>query len=236
LLTQLTWVLPDSGLIGLAQIHGEGRLERVREVAGGMLRVLLTLAGAVTLVVLAVNPQFVGVWVGREFFGGHALNVLLAAGVLGTSLVHGLSVVEAVLGQRLKVGLAGLVGGAVQVTLAIFCGRLWGLEGVALAMLIATMTVTLPVGVYLLRPTLGLSPGWLVREVITPWGRRAWIPIAGAWLLGFWQSAEGFWLTVVVSVLLVTGYLWWTRPLYQDLPLPPRVRTWLVAVRLAPDT
>lgn len=235
LLTQLTWVLPDSGLIGLAQIHGEGRVERVREVAAGILRLLLTLAGAVTVVVLAINPQFVDGWVGRELFGGHVLNLLLAAGALGTSLVHGLSVIEAVLGQRLKVGLAGLVGGAVQVTLAIICGRLWGLAGVGLAVLLATITVTLPVGVYLLRSTLGLSPGWLLREVVAPWGRKAWVPISVALLLGFWRPADGIRLTVVPAGLLAMGYVWWTRPLYQNLPLPSRVRRWLVAIRLAPD-
>lgn len=233
LLTQLSWVLPDSGLIGLAQIHGEGRAERVREVAGGMLRLLLTLSGGVALVALAVNQTFVGVWVGDAFFGGVTLNMLLAAVALITSLVHGLHVLESVLGLRLQVGLVGLVGGVVQVVLAVVAGRLWGLDGIGLAMLLAALFVTLPAGLYLLRPAMALTPAWLGWAVVAPWFLRLWPLLGAAVLVGLAPSARLAWIPTLAAPALALAYLWRMRPLYRDLPFPPQVRRWLAAARLA---
>ena len=38
----------------------------------------------------------------------------------------------------------------------------------------------------------------------------------------------------VVLITLMTGvvYLWWMRPLYRDLPIDPKLRGWLVRLRL----
>lgn len=233
LFTQLSWVLPDSGLIGLAQIHGEGRAERVREVAGGILRLLLTLSGGVALMALAVNQSFVSVWVGDAFFGGVTLNMLLAAAAVVTSLVHGLYVVESVLGLRLQVGLAGLAGGVVQVAVAVVAGRHWGLDGIGLAMLLTALLVTLPAGLYLLRPAMALTPAWLGWAVVAPWLRRLWPLLGAAALVGLLPAPRLTWVPALAAPVLALVYLWWMRPLLQDLPFPPQVRRWLVAARLA---
>ena len=235
LLTNLAWILPDSGLVGLASIHGEGRVERVREVARGMLRLLLTLAGGVACLQLAFNPAFVQVWVGEEFFGGLWLNGLLAMTVVLSSLVHGLSIIESVLGWRLQIGGAVLVGGALQLGMALLLGRTWGLRGVAAAALISALLTTLPTGLFLLRRSTGLSVAWLVSDVVVPWARRASPLIVAAFLIGLWQR-DAVWTPVGLTVVLGLTYLWWTRSIYDDLPLPPRVRGWLAAVRLvAPE-
>ena len=77
--TQVAWVLPDSGLVGLSQLHGEGHPQaRVRAVVMMIVRLHLVLAGAAACAVLAFNPAFVTAWVGAEFYGGHALTVWLA--------------------------------------------------------------------------------------------------------------------------------------------------------------
>src|SRR5438067_1614578 len=104
ILMQMSWLLPDSGLLGLAQLSGEGKVERVREIILSMTRLLLITSGGVALIVLLINPHFVSLWVGTEKFGGYALNILLAAGIIGLSLTHGLVVPAAVLGSRLEAG------------------------------------------------------------------------------------------------------------------------------------
>src|SRR4029079_5685178 len=38
---QMSWQLPDAGLVGLAQLKGEGRADRVREVTVSLLRLVL---------------------------------------------------------------------------------------------------------------------------------------------------------------------------------------------------
>ena len=178
LTTQLTWVPPDSALVGLAQLHGERQgPDRLRRVVLMMLRLHLLLGGAALCGLLAFNPAFVTQWVGAEFFGGRPLNALLALGVVLYSLVHGLITMASVVGNRLKVGVLALANGVVQTVLALAFGRWWGLEGIAVAGLVAAFCTSVPLGLLLLRPatnvTAGASlgicsvPGWFAR-------RRSW--------------------------------------------------------------
>ena len=234
LLMQLSWTLPDNGLIGLAQLHGQGRADRVRQLTGAVLRLLLVLAGGVACVLLAVNPTFVRLWVGPEFYGGFTLNAILALSVIVTSLVHGLSIIESVVGYRLSVGLSVVCAGVAQVGLALLLGRVWVLDGVGLAGVVIAFTVALPVGTWILRPSLGLDFRWLATQVIVPWLRRTAPLIAVALLLGAWPADRYQWVPFVVLVPVVAAYVWRSRAVCLDLPVPSAIRRWLVVLGLAP--
>ena len=158
LLTQLAWVMPDSGLVGLAQLQGEQpRSNRVKQMVGALVQLHLLMAGGAACVVLAFNPVFVGRWVGEPFFGGMGLNALLAAGVLVYGLIHGLVTAAAVVGDRLRVGVISLVNGVVQCACAILFGGIWGLSGVAAAGLLAGLVTAVPASLVPLRGRLGLD-------------------------------------------------------------------------------
>jgi O-antigen/teichoic acid export membrane protein len=231
LLTQLAWALPDGGNVGLAQIHGEGRGERVREVAAAMLRLLLVLSGAIVCVTLVWNRAFVEAWVGSEFFGGMWLNGLFAAVAVASSLAHGLFVVTSVLGLRLRAGIAALISGVVQVVLAVALGTIWGLVGIATALLMSFLLVALPAGASLLRRAVGFSERWLVQEVVWSWIRKVWLLLATAGLGGVLVGSS-LWRATLLTVLLSVAYLWRTRSICQELPLPPWVLRWLTRARL----
>ena len=156
MLTQMAWVLPDSALVGLAQLGGEGKPERVREVILSIIRFSLMLAGLMACVVLAINPAFVRIWVGRRFFGGLPLNLLLAMEVFTATLTHALVTVVAVQGHRLSVGLATLGQGAVYLLLALGLTRRYALEGLLVADLIAPLCSTVPLGLWVLHSRYGL--------------------------------------------------------------------------------
>jgi O-antigen/teichoic acid export membrane protein len=232
---QIAWVLPDSGLIGLAQLHGEPQSKaRIAPVVNAMLRLHLLLAGGAACVVLAFNPAFVTRWVGPAFFGGLPLNALLAAGIISASLVHGLVAAASVLGNRLKVGIATLATGAVQLIGALALGYAFGLVGIAAAAFLTAMLAAAPAGVTLLRPEASLGFGALFRDLLGPWLVRL-MPLAiFAAAIGAAGSTIGVWLAGPITGAIGLIYIWHMRPLFEHLPLDPRWAGWLVSLRLIP--
>ncbi len=236
--TQLVWVLPDSALVGLAQLYGERKddVARLRSVVLMLLRLHLLLAGAVACGLLAFNPSFVTRWVGGQFFGGVLLNAFLAAGVVMYSLVHGLITTASVLGNRLKVGVVGFVNGVGQTVLAVLFGHWWGLPGVAAAGLLAAIVTSVPAGLTLLRPSTALSVRHLARELIGPWLVRAAAIIALAAAAGAFYESLGLVLSASIAAVIGAAYLWHMRPLYVELPLDARWTERLVRIKLVPAT
>jgi Na+-driven multidrug efflux pump len=231
----LAWVLPDSGHIGLAQIYGERQpAQRLREVVGMMLKLHLLFAGAAAIGLLMFNPSFVTRWVGIGMFYGLRLNALLAAGILLFSLVHGLITSAAVLGNRLQVGVVVLVNGVLQAMLAVFLGHRFGLIGVAVASLVASLLTALPGGLWLLKEPTGITARWLATDLIAPWLPR-FVPFAVvAFGGGLMYLRIGMWTSAVAAALLCLLYAWQMRPMYASLPLDPRVVDVLVRFRLVP--
>jgi O-antigen/teichoic acid export membrane protein len=231
---QMSWQAPDAALVGLAQLRGEGRAERVREVAASLLRLLLVASGGVACAMLALNPAFVALWVGPERFGGLALNAALAALIVSHSLAHGLFTTSATLGARVEAGWAALAQGAVNLAAALVLGRLFGLVGVALAAVASTFLVAYPAGVWMLRKTTGMGQAELWRGAIGPWAVRG----AAMLLLGVLVSLLGErtspWVPLALTAPLGFLYLRVMRPLYAGLPLPARIRRLLMNLRLLP--
>jgi O-antigen/teichoic acid export membrane protein len=232
---QLTWVLPDSGHIGLAQLHGERTsTARVRDVVLMMQRVHLLTAGAVACGLLAFNPAFVTRWVGALLFGGLGLNALLAVGVILGSFTHGLITSAAIVGNRPRVGALVFVNGIVQAPLAIVLGHRFGLIGVAWATVVAASMTSLPGAIMLLRPTTSLGARGLLADIVMPWTIRV-LPFATvSAVIGTFYQSLGLWLSAVAATLVCAAYSWQMRALAAELPLNARVTQWLVRFKLLP--
>ncbi|HEU0302242.1 MAG TPA: hypothetical protein VFR37_22485 [Longimicrobium sp.] len=234
-LTQMSWQVPDAGLVGLAQLKGEGQAERARQIVISILRLTLIGAGVVACAVLAFNPSFVSLWVGPGRFAGLTTNALVAAGAIALSLGHSLFTTAATLGARVQVGFATVAQGIVHLAAAVLLGRLFGLPGVAAATLLGTALVAYPAGVHYLRRVTGLGHADLWRGALAPWSARAALLL----LLGLAVGIAGWRAAVWPPLLLAPGlavlYVWWMRPLYAGLPLPERLRPVLARLRLVPE-
>jgi hypothetical protein len=195
----------------------------------------LLLAGGAACVILAFNPAFVRAWVGPELFGGVGLSALLAASILASSIVHGLITTASVIGNRFRVGVVVLVNAAVQTVLALLMGRLWGLDGIAAASLLAAAITAVPLGLKLLWPATGLEIAVLGRELLVPWTTRVAACILAAAIVSFFHQALGIVTTAGLTVLLAACYVWQMRPLYVGLPLGARLGGWLMRLRLMPS-
>jgi O-antigen/teichoic acid export membrane protein len=233
--TQLTWVVPDAGLVGLAQVHGERPdVGRVRPLVLTLLRLHLLLAGGAACGLLVFNPAFVARWVGADLFGGLALNALLAVGIVSSSLAHGVLTASAVVGHRLRVGAVTLAAGLLQVACALGLGLAWGLPGVALASLLVALGLVVPIGVRLLGPATALTAAAAWRELVRPWGVRAAPLLFLSGACGLLSRRLGVPGTLALGATLGLAYVWHLRPMYVGLPFDERVGRWLVSLRLVP--
>lgn len=233
MMTQMSWVPGDSSLVGLAQLSGEQRPDRLRDAVAAVFRVYLALAGGAACILLAVNGAFVSAWVGAHLFGGGALNGVLAVLIVVSTLSHALAVVVSALGRRLHVGLATLTSGGVQVALALFLGRRFGLIGIPLASLCAQAVVLVPLLLPALSERSGLTVAGFGRDVVRPWAARSLPPIvlcAGVGALALRLPFPG---AVVVGGLIGLTYTWFARPLILGYPpVASLIRGRLAAWRL----
>ncbi|HZP47015.1 MAG TPA: oligosaccharide flippase family protein [Vicinamibacterales bacterium] len=230
-----TWLLPDSGHVGLAQLYGQAAMDRVRSVITMMQRAHLLIAGLAACGLLAFNPAFVTRWVGPAMFDGLALNAVLAVGLIVHSFTHGLITSASIAGSRPRVGVIVLVNGALHAALSVFLGHRFGLAGVGVAGIIATMLTQLPGSFVLLRRTTGFALAPLVNELLLPWLSRTVPLLAVAVVVGFFYRSLGVWWSAVASAAITVAYVWQLRPMYAEgLPLDPRWADWLRYFRLLP--
>ncbi len=241
-LMQMSWALPDSASVGLAQLSAEGRGERVSEVIGVLLRMHLLTAGVIACGVIAGNFGFVSGWIGPDLYAGGRVNAVFAVDVVLLSIVHALMVPAAVLGRRLQVGFLTLLNGALHIALALALGRHLGLLGVALATALSALLTTVPWGLRLIAQLTPLTVTEILRHIGLPWLLRL-VPcaLAGA-ILGWLCTRAGVVASLgrygALGASLVAGcaagllYLYGMRPLTRDLPFGPRLRRVLYAVRL----
>jgi hypothetical protein len=150
--------------------------------------------------------------------------------------VHGLTCIAAVFGRRMTVGAVFVVNGLFHVLLASFLSRRIGPIGIAAATFLSGALTTLPVGLHLVGAKTGLRGTQVLTQVYWPWLRR-FAPLAlVAFVLGRCSPAMPFALLVISCGAFGLAYLFWMKPLYVDLPLGPRLTTWLSKLRLLPPS
>ena len=240
-LMQLSWTLPDSTFVGLAQMKAGDGTQRVGSVVLAILRFHLLAAGLVGCAILAGNGSFVSGWVGPALFGGATLNVLFAVDVIILSAVHAVVTPVAVLGRRMTIGLLTALNGALHIGFALGLGKIWGLSGVAVATALSALISSLPVGVRLLISMTSIDRRELRDAVFASWLWRALPCLVLSVLIGLAASHLGvpsmgrigyFVLAIGAGGVASAVYLLAMRPLTRALPLGPRLRRALVSLRL----
>jgi O-antigen/teichoic acid export membrane protein len=233
MLTQMSWVPGDSSLVGLAQLSGERRPEHLRDAVAAVFRVYLALATAGACVVLAVNGAFVRGWVGGHLFGGAAVNGVLAALIVVSTITHGTATITSVLGRRLHVGIATLISGAIQVCAAVLLARRFGLIGVPAAALAAQVCVLIPSLIGALAERTGLTVTRFTQDVIRPWIVRSAPAIALCALAGPALMPVPKAISIPLGGCIALAYIWIVRRLVVGYPpVAALLRARLARVRL----
>jgi len=229
ILVPMCWIVPDSGLVGLARLHGEGHSDRVRAVTETMLRMLLIVSGLAACLVLMMNRMFVAWWVGPQLFSGSVVTALAAASIISSSFVHGLLCVPVVLGARLSAGAVTVAWGGTQIGLAAMLGHRWGFEGIAAASVVSTLAIALPLGIRLVRSKTGMTAHYVWSAILLAWLKRSILPIACAvaLMVGQDRDVEPHYLFGSASVLLL--YVLSMRALCRELAGLRSVSQWLAS-------
>ncbi len=233
MLTQMSWVPGDSSLVGLAQLSGERRPERLRDAVAAVFRVYLALATAGACVVLAVNGAFVRGWVGGHLFGGLTMNAVLAALIVVSTMAHGTATIASVLGRRMHVGMATLVSGALQVAAALLLARRFGVIGVPFAALGAQLCVLIPSLMPAFVERTGLTVRLFGRDVLRPWLARSLPMIALCALAGPMLLPVPKTVSIPLGGGIALLYVWTVRRLVLGYPpVAAMIRARLASVRL----
>jgi hypothetical protein len=233
MLMQQSWTLPDAALVGLAQLKGEGLRERARSVVGTLLQFQALMAVGVTAFVLALNPAFVRAWVGPLRYGGDAMNAGIALHVAVQCAVHALVAPAAVLGNRLAVGIATLVGGVAVLVASLEAGP-GGAPAVLLATAACSLLTTVPAGAAMLRAAFeGLPPGGQFRAWLATAAWRLAAVLALAWpVQRALQGRPGLPSLLLAGSACAVAFLLLTRELWESMPLSERQRGVLRRLRL----
>lgn len=126
----------------VAHLAGSGDLDRARAVLLRLVRLTLWLLGLIAAGVLVFNRDFVALWVGADLFAGPFVNVVIVLALVVYVLVNGLSSLCFALGNIKGNSLASVAQGLLSVPLIIVGAKYWGMNGAALAPLVAMLATT----------------------------------------------------------------------------------------------
>lgn len=209
-------ILASVALPGLSHMKTSESRERILQATTSLTQAMLLLAGGVFCVILAINQQFVTLWLGPGFFGGMPLTVILLLTFLLRQVDYTMAVTLFAHGHEKLISIRALVDGAVSVSIAALLVGHWGLPGVAFGFLCGAVLVSIPADVFLLTRTLQVSVGELSRPYLPYFWRFA---VAGAVALAArnWfgsphvlQIALAMSISGLVYLLLVIPYAWST--------------------------
>jgi hypothetical protein len=229
----VTWVIPDSGLVGLSQLRGSGDTDRTRHTVVCLLLLYLLIPGAAAVALLVANPWFVPAWVGPDLYAGDYVGGLLAVNLVIGSAVSGLFKVVSVVGHRTRIGVATLVYGTLSLGLGYGLGLLHGMAGLAEGAVLAGAGFAVPYGLRLLRRVHGVGPRELVANGFARWA---------VWAAGLGTAAVALGAVIgrtpvgvaATALAFLIGYTVVLRPVIAGAPWPARVRGWLLRLRLVP--
>ena len=184
--------LSMSLLPGLSHILGTGEKEKFQEITLMLLHLTIVLSLLGLGGVMLLNREFVGLWTGAQYYGGDTLTALFCLYAFTQLINSALYNVIFAAGMIKVVTWASLCEASLQVSLSVALGYAWGLKGVALAGVVATVAALAIQGVAAVRllaqriseahvfgmvlrvVLLGLAPPALGWGVIWYWSPRGW--------------------------------------------------------------
>jgi O-antigen/teichoic acid export membrane protein len=145
---------PSAVYPALAQMFAAGEWEALKKAYLGLVYYSTRLALIGAVVVALLNPQFVGLWVGPQGFGGASLNYVFVYWVLLDTILRGTSIIPLATGDMKAWALASFLEALLNAGASLLLVHWLGIVGVALGTAIARTVVT---GVFI--------PTWSCRKI-----------------------------------------------------------------------
>ena len=196
---------------GLAEVRASGANELFESRVLELIRLFLGTGLCLLVTFAAFNEHFVRLWVGEQYYGGHALTLLTAAQtvLVGFFMLFGWSVDMA--GHTRDRVVVAIPGAVLNVVLSVILGVRFGLYGVTLATVIAYMVGEGWYTPYLFCRRFGVSGRVVMREIVrscvlsVPWILAVWwVAREGKGVVG-WAS---FFAEFSTASLITLAYVW----------------------------
>jgi O-antigen/teichoic acid export membrane protein len=176
---------------GLSEMRFAENRERMRQAVTAITQGMLLLTGLLLAVIMLVNRGFVGWWVGKEFYAGTALTVLLIVAVLLRHFSIAFGYPLFCLGYERRLAVQTIADGVLSTLIAILLTRRFGLIGMPIGNICGVCLVGLPGSLMILRRELKVSVAQLLAP-FAPWGARVAALLLAAWYLAKVLKLGGF--------------------------------------------
>jgi O-antigen/teichoic acid export membrane protein len=198
------YMVMEAAAPGLSQMKTSESPERIFQASSALTLGMLTLAGAVSCVTLAVNKSFVYLWLGSSQFGGNWLSIsLILAAILrhwNTTTVYSIFA----LGYERRISITTLIDGAFTLVSGFFLVKWLGLIGAPIGSILAVCLISVPGNLWALAREVKVPVSRILLS-IWPWFWRFWILAIGAGILGLRTHDN---LPYVAGVTFLTGLVY----------------------------
>jgi O-antigen/teichoic acid export membrane protein len=126
----------------VSHLAGSGEIDKARNILMRLVKILLWVLCLVIGGFIALNDDFIRLWVGQHLFAGATINLILCLSLFFTVTTISISYICFALGNIKGNSLAALVQSILFIPLVIFGTKYFGLLGAVLAPLIAAWAVS----------------------------------------------------------------------------------------------
>ena len=195
----------------LSELRSSAAAPRLFDVSSALAQATMALSGLIACVVLAIDPGFVGWWVGPDQFAGFRVMVLLVVEMLvrhlNTTHVYALFC----FGHERRLAVTAIVDGVVSVAVGALLIRWIGLAGAPLGSIVGATLVSLPANTLAFARDTQSPPGRFL-SMLAPWAVRLAAAAAACVAGGVWFRGASFPVLALIGASAVTLYLSMAAP------------------------
>ena len=126
----------------VSHLTGSGEMDKARDVLTRLMRILLWTILGILGGIIALNGDFIKLWVGSHLFAGETINLILCVGVFVNLATYCLGNTLIALGNIKGTSIAGFVQSMLFVLLVIYGTKYFGVLGTVIAPLISVCAVS----------------------------------------------------------------------------------------------
>ncbi len=133
---------PIAFMPAISHLLGAGEIEKAKKILLRLIRIMLWLLGLIVGGFMALNDDFVCLWVGPHLFAGQTIGLIICVSILLAVFTSSLASLCFALGNIKGNSIVSFVQALLSAVLVIIGGKYFGLIGVVIAPVIAILAVS----------------------------------------------------------------------------------------------
>ena len=134
--------VPNILFVGFSELIENNQLDKVKNIFQSMLVLLVRFGLFFSIYIFFFNALFIDLWVGKKYFAGSAINIIIVILMLYDFIIRGSIGIIYAYGNFKKIGIFSIAEVFINVTLSIIFIKTYGLIGLILATLLSRFFTT----------------------------------------------------------------------------------------------